>query len=257
MLSVYLDPGVEEPWRRKFDLDPVFYCQENRLEMVAAILTILRAGQQMGRATKDRTGSFETWSDLIRPAVMLIGDLGLLDVADPVDSINNAFAQDPAHVALGQLLETWDMEFDEEAKTLSEVIERARHNNTKGDTRLLRVLSDIAEDHGQVNAKRLGHWIRKYRGRLVDGLKIEEVGVRNNTKLYRVFSQNGDVGDVGDVFGSSRNSKSVTPLFSGKRKRTPTSPTSPDSPKRAVLPEPDSCDEEDDRWTGPDSVVIP
>lgn len=254
VLSCYLDPGVEEPWRRKFDLDPVFYCQENRLEMIAAILTILRAGQQMGRVPQDRAGSFETWSDLIRPAVMLIGDLGVLDVADPVDSINSAFSQDPAHIALGELLDTWYDEFGDEAKSLSEVIEHATCRSNEGKVYLYRILEGIANDRGTINAMRLGQWIRKYRGRPVIGLRFELAGSRNNSNLWRVVSLNGDVGDVGDVLGSSRNRKQVTPIFSGNRNNPP---RSPDSPEQAVLPELNSGKEMGDHQDASFTVVNP
>ena len=195
VLTCEIDPGVEEPWRRKFDLDPVQYCMNNRLEMVAAVLTLLRAGMQMGEKPGDRTASFEDWSDIVRPAVLLIRKLiqtgemqvaGVVDVADPVDSIQSAFQHDPDRNDLSNVLYAWYATFSDEAKTLADVIVHAANESKEGLKTLFDALQHVAGDRGPINAKKLGHWIGRNRGVRVDGLFFEDCGERNKVKLWRV-----------------------------------------------------------------------
>ena len=84
-----LDTRMEAPHKRSFDLEPLEYCRAHRLTMVRAALILLKAWHNAGRPrfTKDRTASFELWSDTVRQCVIWIGKNGWLDVGDPIDSL--------------------------------------------------------------------------------------------------------------------------------------------------------------------------
>ncbi len=87
-----LDPGCEDPERRHFDLDPLDWCKRNRVSMATDALTILRAYAAAGRPqmTPDRLASFEAWSDLVRAAVIWLGE------ADPTACLDERREKRPS-----------------------------------------------------------------------------------------------------------------------------------------------------------------
>ena len=69
-----LDAGTEEPDKRQFDFDPVQDVARERGQMVADVLTVLRAFVAAGRPVRVPTlGSFEDW-DLVRGALVWLGE---------------------------------------------------------------------------------------------------------------------------------------------------------------------------------------
>lgn len=175
VLTARLDPGVAEPWKRRFDLDPAEYVREHRLRLVAAALTILRAGTQQGATLPDRTASFEMWSDTVRRAVCWIGAESFLSVADPIKSIDAAFEIDPETTKLSALLDSWFDEFGDLSVTVSDLVKGARDHD---EGPLLDVLDEIAGERGNINPRKLGRWIERHRDRIVGGKKIEKAGAR-------------------------------------------------------------------------------
>jgi hypothetical protein len=108
VLTCRIEAEMETPWKRSFDLDPAQYCKDNRLAMVAVGLTILRYYMARPNPLRDRTASFEAWSDTIRRTVVGVANDGLMDVADPVGSIDAAYDEDPETAKLRALLTVWN-----------------------------------------------------------------------------------------------------------------------------------------------------
>ncbi|WP_129351157.1 hypothetical protein [Solidesulfovibrio carbinolicus] len=164
-----LDPGCERPEERQFSFDPLERVLENRTEYVSACLTILRAYIVAGRADMGGTpfGGFGQWSALVRSALMWVGE------PDPCASRNAIMDEDPEQGQLRTLLTLWWQEFGKSAIKIKHLIERC-HSNDSG---LFEVLDDIAgERNGPgVNARRLGHWLKRHKGRVVDGLRLVQV----------------------------------------------------------------------------------
>ena len=75
VLVCRIDSQTENPHLRGFAFDPVAMTRTNRLEMVAAALTLLRGYLAAGAPamTTGAVGSFEEWGSLIRNAVLWIG----------------------------------------------------------------------------------------------------------------------------------------------------------------------------------------
>ncbi|HML53142.1 MAG TPA: hypothetical protein PKC79_03525 [Solidesulfovibrio magneticus] len=231
VLTCQIDPQMEEPWRRKFDLDPRQYCKDNRLEMIASGLTILRAGMQMGERPHDRTASFEDWSDIARPAVALIRELNNMDVTDPVDSIHNAYQHEPGREDLRMVLEAWLDAFGTMGTTVAAVIAHAEQEGLSGPQTLLDALHNVAGGQEKVNAKRLGRWIGKNRGVHADGLFFEEAGERNKARLWRVRTTQGGAGVSGVSGVSNLNVRSkVTQLPLEVITNNPDNPDNPAPP---------------------------
>src|ERR1700733_277544 len=69
-----LDPETDRPEIRQFDYDPLTDARENRAELVAAALTILKAYCVAGMPGRPpRLQGFGEWSDLVRGALMWPG----------------------------------------------------------------------------------------------------------------------------------------------------------------------------------------
>jgi len=108
LLTCRIDAKTEAPERRSFDLEPFKFCRDNRQELVAAGLTLLRGFVANGspRATSDRLASYEQWDDRVRQAVLWLGlqDILPVAVADPFDVIERAKRAEPERMKLAAVL---------------------------------------------------------------------------------------------------------------------------------------------------------
>jgi len=128
-------------------------------------------GLQNNYELPDRTASFEIWSDTIRKAVCLAGEKGLMDVVDPVNSIDSSFATDPETQKLANLLTACQTSYGTRTFCIAELIKHAQINSEK-DPELLEVLEEIAGQAGRINPRMLGRWIEKHAGRIRDNLRF-------------------------------------------------------------------------------------
>ena len=112
LIRVEIDPACEKPHDRRFDLDPLAYVQEHRLQLVRAGLVLLKAALNSGfRHDGGRLASFEVWSDFVRNAVLWIRENEWLEVDDPAKSIDLSFAIDPETNRLKMLIIEWKRVF--------------------------------------------------------------------------------------------------------------------------------------------------
>lgn len=115
-----IDPGQEDPYRRKFPFDPVAIVLADRPKYVAAVLTILKAYSSLAEKREYATGGtgFKEWDDLVREAVCWLPSLqdgGVLPkesgafwrLTDPAEAINHSQLQDPAQAAHARFVQTW------------------------------------------------------------------------------------------------------------------------------------------------------
>ena len=95
-LMAVIDPRMERPEERHFEIDPRAYVAEHRGELVAAALTILRGYVVAGRpemAIKP-FGRFEQWSATVRAALVWLGE------PDPLTTRERIVADDPLRAEL-------------------------------------------------------------------------------------------------------------------------------------------------------------
>jgi putative DNA primase/helicase len=166
-----LDPQCERPELLKFDYDPIADAKENRGEIVAAILTILRAWHIAGQPNRpDPLQNFVQWSDTVRAALIWLG------VGDPVWTMDRLRETDPALAELRAVLTVWRDKFGDESITVSAAIAAAseRHPVT-GDglwrfvnQALWDALYEAAGRHGAIDNRILGKWLGKSAGRIVN-----------------------------------------------------------------------------------------
>ncbi len=164
-----LDPGMERPEERVFAFDPVARARTHRAGYVTAALTVLRAYIVAGRPGLDLHpfGSFERWSGLVRSALVWAG------AVDPCDSRDAVLEDDPEAAMLKSFFVAWVERFNRTSRTVKEIVRASEED----DSSLADVLHDIAGEGRGINAKRLGWWLRRNAGRVVDGLRLSQTRV--------------------------------------------------------------------------------
>ena len=96
-----MDAGIEKPEIRRFDVDLKAEIPKRRPELVAAGLTALRAfvvAERPGLRDLEPFGRFEEWSNLVRGALVWLGE------PDPCKTRAYIAVDNPEHSDLGQLL---------------------------------------------------------------------------------------------------------------------------------------------------------
>jgi len=181
VLVTRLDPGVPNPEARTgfrhASLERVV--RERRPLLLAAALRLVRHGVEVGGPT---LGSFETWSRIVRGALL---DLGMPDPWDSGAAIREAHADD-THTAV---VWAWAQAFGSDALTVRDLIgevDPAPVQSTHRDTLLgLREdLIEVAADRkgkAAISSRRLGQWLSRHRDRVVvcpDGRQRRLAGQR-------------------------------------------------------------------------------
>ena len=187
VVTVNLDPAMERPELRQFDFDPIEMILKDRGKYIAAVLTICRAYFIAGRPNKaPRLASFEVWSDTVRSALIWLGK------ADPVQSMENARAEDPERTELSEMLEAWAQVIGLGTRIkLNDVIVKGTAVMRAGqaydpDTPTLmepthpELYAALETFAYRVTGKRgqkpdahmLGNYLRRFKGRVVDGMRF-------------------------------------------------------------------------------------
>lgn len=128
ILVCRIDPRMDQPFKRSFDLDPLVHLREHRVELIAAALTVLR-GYLSSNAARPigRMASFEAWSDLVRNAVCWIaGDIGKGSFTDPMAAVSRALEHDPDLELHGDLLVALRERYGEREFLAAEIYQSVR-----------------------------------------------------------------------------------------------------------------------------------
>lgn len=176
-----LDPDVERPELRRFTTNPLAAVLERRGHYVAAALTVVRAYVSAGCPDpRQPLASFEDWSRLVRSPLTWLGR------ADPVATMEVARGEDPETQALREVVATWYEAIGPNVRlTAREMTARAEETHLLGEgdyqqlpqrhlkhPALHDALVAIASDRSGINPQRLGNWLGRRKGRVVDGHKI-------------------------------------------------------------------------------------
>ena len=167
-VTINLDPGCEVPAARTFTRpDLVREVLSQRGRYVSAALTILRAWVVAGRPKSQckSLAGFGDWSDLCRQPLLWLG------LSDPAESVFLAMAEDPDRETLGRLLTAWHDAFGKTATMVREAVNSAL-TYASVHQELREVLRDIADERGEINRRKLGWWIKRHAGRIVDGRRF-------------------------------------------------------------------------------------
>lgn len=178
-----LDAGVERPELREFKSDPVATVMANRSLYVSACIIIVRA-----YAAADCPGrlkpiaSFEDWSLAVRSALVWLG------CEDPVRSMETAREDDPELADLREIIGLWHATLGADGYTVREVATQigCKEESKSGEPVKYRfpdlrdALIRLFGERGEINTLRMGIWLRRHEGRIVDGLRLK----RSDSKAH-------------------------------------------------------------------------
>jgi putative DNA primase/helicase len=181
VVVINLDARTERPEERCFDSDPVQRAHEDRAALVTAGLTVLRAFVVSGRKSiRPALGSFEAWSDLVRSALVWLGK------ADPLSNAGRVRDDDPERERTSAILRAlpaglWTT--SDIAGLLREDL--GQHDTMKRHAGLAEALGDFIE-RDRLNVSRFGNFLRKHRGRIVDGKCVTRAAERHHVTVWKV-----------------------------------------------------------------------
>ena len=183
-LTIHLSPECEVPAARSFtrpDLVPDVLRERGRY--ITAALTIVRAWVVAGRPLTEckSLAGFSDWSALCRQPLLWLG------LADATASVFKAMAEDPDRETLSRLLTAWQAVFGKTAAMVRDAAKRASEFGVEhGELR--EVLHDIADERGEINRRKLGWWIKRHAGRIVDGLRFVRASGNRSAEAWQVES---------------------------------------------------------------------
>jgi hypothetical protein len=181
LIRIKIDPGIEKPFNRQFEINPLTHVTSNLMPLVRSAIIILKASIASG-FTHQAGGfaSFESW-EFIRNAVIWVGENGWLDVQDPVGSIDAGYERDPETNRLGTLLSVWAEYYGPSGAPVSKAIREAT-SDKNGD--LYAILDEVAGERGVINPRRLSRWIDRHEGRIIDNLRFSCVDSTGRAKTW-------------------------------------------------------------------------
>jgi hypothetical protein len=191
-----LDTNEEQPEQLQYKKDPVQMVLSDRGKYIAACLTICRAYIQAGYPGKvKKLASYESWSDLVRSALIWLGR------EDPVKSMDIARAEDPRLIDLQDIMTQWSLVIgtgESSAVTLNKVLELCKEDGDSGYDKfdkkypeLYDAICRVASSYGRPpDPKRFGQWATKFKGRLFNGMKL--VNKLGHGKVAQWWLQHGD-----------------------------------------------------------------
>lgn len=182
VIPVDLDPNCERPEERKFDVNLHEYIPQHRGELVRAALTVLRAYHVAGRPRQALPvfGRFEMWSDLVRSALVWVGE------ADPCAGRLRIRDTDPERELVASVLTRWFALFGNQPLTAVDVIRDADPRKTDPNSLWDDLCTIAAGRDGSPDSRRLGQWLKKFHLRIEQGLRVERAGERQGSVLWRV-----------------------------------------------------------------------
>jgi hypothetical protein len=184
-LVAKLEAKMDRPGLRKFNIDVISDAHARRGELVVAALTILRAwhvAQANGeQVTVEPFGGFSEWSRRIREALVWLG------MADPCDTVTKVRDNDPQRDLLMAVIMQWRAaKLPLNVKyTVQELIAEAI-----GVPSFYGALLAVAAGRGGVvDNARLGRWLKKVEGRMVDKWSLVQDGRTNGYPKWKLIER--------------------------------------------------------------------
>ncbi len=190
VLVCRIDPAVERPFSRHFELEPFGYCRVNRQKMIAAALTLIRAYLTHGVASplNGRLASFEAWDECVRHTVCYANELMPNTFGDVMESIVANQAADPDLEIFTVFLKAWFDAFPARAISASELI--ASVSGILNDPKLIQLKKAIEDlplsNSQQLSSKSVGKYLGNRKGRVAGGLVLEQGLKVNERQTWRV-----------------------------------------------------------------------
>jgi hypothetical protein len=183
-LPVTLDANVESPETRSFSFDPRELIRSRlqgyRDDLIAILATYQAAGAP--RLGAGGLGSFGEWERLVRQCVCWIhaGGYAPVPLADPLEVLKRSKDEDPRHLQHVAILEAWHAHFGDKpvkARELAKIAEWNAMSGEEPDSSFRELLREVGVPPRSRDfaSGYFGGWLRRYRGRVVSGLRLDLV----------------------------------------------------------------------------------
>jgi hypothetical protein len=208
-LTCNLIAEVERPELRSFKFDPIARVLADRGAYLGAVLTIVCAYQAAGSPDVCAPiGSYGTWSFTVRAPLIWLKE------ADPIESMETARGEDPDLINIRELFAFWQRHMPGEACSAFQLAETASEKDlvTKEfkQPEFHDLLLRIAGVRSIISSRKLGIWLRRFEGRIVEGLKLT-VEAGGHAQKFRLQTTSFETANSP---ASSRKVHDETTLFS-------------------------------------------
>ena len=191
MVAPVANPAARQNFRIP-DLIP--WCMKNRAALVAAILTIIRAWIVAGRpGGVPLMGSFDSWSRIVGGILTVAGVDGFLANRESLDEDAN-----DEDAAIRELVEDWNEEHGAAAVGVRSLLPLMLDRFDLGH----------GDEHGK--AVKAGCLLRRWTGRIIGNFRIEDVGMTQHRRMYRLADVVTDRQDPACECGESSFNPSYT-----------------------------------------------
>ena len=178
-----LDPKVERPEERRFDLNLYEYIPQNRGMLVSKFLTLLRGYIVAGKPKQDfkQYARFEEWSDLVRATIVWLG------LADPCETRKDIEEEDPIRLQLSALFNSWYEIFGDEEVKVRELIDKANSSEEKSHA-LKEALIEMSGNKGEINVHKLPRKLASFKNLFAGWHRVLNKGA-NQATTFRAVEQ--------------------------------------------------------------------
>jgi hypothetical protein len=177
------------PATRDFKTDSLKLVRDNREKFVTLVLTIVRGWVMAGKPeiTVKPVASYEQWGSIVRQPLLWLG------MPDPAQRLFEQIANDPDRELLARMLLAWHDNFADSPTTIREAVQHSitRPYGVIGNPKqveLNEVLREISEERGEINRRRLGKWISRKQGYVVNGQRFEKQAGKSSVEKWLVKS---------------------------------------------------------------------
>ena len=180
VLIAELDRKMEKPAEYEFKNNPVKTVLADRGKYIAACMTILRAYSSAGSPKQDfpPMNSYGEWSACVRSSLVWLG------CADPCLTVQKARDEDPELQKIAAFCSAAKdhigrEEFAVPCRDIMKLGTKTLSGMSFGDADPAHpALNEFMQefiDRGKPNPQKLGIWLTKFKGRIVDGLRISSI----------------------------------------------------------------------------------
>lgn len=180
LLPISLDADIESPETRRFSFNPKHVISDRLDAYRADLLSVLLTYQHQGAPTvgSGSLASFEDWESLIRQCVCWLIQEGVAPaaMADPVEVLAMSKAEDPYHQQHAAILEAWHNVYGDkviQARDIGKLLTDGEFSATRAEATLIDVVGDVAKVRGEFNGRYFGGWLRRHKGRIVGGYRLD------------------------------------------------------------------------------------
>lgn len=198
VLICRFDTGLENPTQAQRDLSaidglkPAAYIEQNRYKLAAAAITLIRGylqsdAHQSGGAVSDKLSSFEQWDTIARQPIVWLSNY-VNGLTDPKQTIDDSMDKDPEHETLSDML-NGIYEWQRCAIfTARQLFDHAKPNDDFGmaEQSLFETLNDL-NGGKKLTSRSVGNLLKHRRGRIANGLKLEQVKATSQGNCYRLI----------------------------------------------------------------------